>query len=184
MKIKLILYLHVSTEPPPKVHTPVTFRDINVTSLDERTVGDVMVVDALDTMRRKKYPRVLPAEPVPPGIMKRRSLPAFGQLMQPPAQFQDGAAHKVPPPPPPRTSAQLSRSNSTESAAVSSRVVTQPRVVVKPSVLPRRPSDRTPRVTAAETLAAAESPSPENSDTSTGTVKHVKFDPKISTSPS
>jgi hypothetical protein len=174
----------VSTEPSPKVHTPVTFRDINVTSLDERTVGNVMVVDALDTMRRKKYPRVLPSEPVPPGIMKRRSLPAFGQLMQPPAQFQDGAAgHKVPPPPPPRTSAQLSRSNSTESAAVSSRVVTQPRVVVKPSVLPRRPSDRTPRVTAAET-AAAESPSPENSDTSTGTVKHVKFDPKISTSPS
>lgn len=163
-------------DPVPKVHTPVTFRDINVTSLDERTVGDVMVVDALDTMRRKKYPRVLPAEPVPPGIMKRRSLPAFGQLMQPPAQFQDGGGHKVPPPPPPRTS-QLSRSNSTESGAA--RVVTQPRVVVKPSVLPRRPSDRTPtRVT------AAESPSPENSDNSTGTVKHVKFDPNISTSPS
>ncbi|XP_059486675.1 neuroligin-4, X-linked-like [Neocloeon triangulifer] len=199
----------------PKTHTPVTFKDINVTSLDERTVGNVMAVDALDTMRRKNYPRVLPAEPIPDSIMKRRSLPIEGHL-QPPVQFQD-AQLKVRPAPPPRTTALLSRTPSRESkpmvldskgpstasegkqgdsenkrtpaveaksnffnSTTNNNVVTQPRVVVKPSILPRKPSDRTPRVSMVQD--DNKSPSPETSDNSTGTVKHVKFDPNVTTS--
>ncbi|CAB3381900.1 Hypothetical predicted protein [Cloeon dipterum] len=189
---------------------PVTLKDINVTSLDERTVGNLMAVDALDTMRRKKYPRVLPAEPIPESIMKRRSLPIEGHL-QPPVQFQD-AQQRVRPAPPPRITAQLSRtpsidsksaasaaldskgpspavldskgpstnSDSNSAATPSGNVVTQPRVVVKPSVLPRKPSDRTPRVSVS--LQDDKSQSPESSDASTGTVKHVTFDPKVLTS--
>ncbi|KAF4521493.1 hypothetical protein B566_EDAN001793 [Ephemera danica] len=167
-------------QPMAYIH-PLHNQDINVTSRRDDdydgtqgglSTGTMIAGDALDTIKRRNYPKVLPDNPVPEhSLIKRRSLPHPGylELLQPPilpisaptTPTKDGQI-KVPPPPPPRTST-LKREHHPPS-----NVVTQPRVVIKPSAVSKRPSDRGgPRVN--PTLSPS-SPG-DSSDSSTGTIK-------------
>ncbi|XP_075235972.1 uncharacterized protein LOC142333050 isoform X2 [Lycorma delicatula] len=97
--------------------------DVNVTSRDDSTTENNATSheDALDNIRRRNFPKVLPDFPENiedhnQKAAKRRSLPLSSHLLQPPLEFSsasggispDGSLKdfksRVPPPPPPRVS--------------------------------------------------------------------------------
>ncbi|XP_054271199.1 uncharacterized protein LOC128991935 [Macrosteles quadrilineatus] len=136
-----VLYSTVQKKrPPDPVGKPI--RDINVTSRDDlQSTSELSAEEALDNIKRRNYPKVLPDYPDEEDFhlqkaTKRRSLPLSAQISPDPGGTDDGSrdaqfALKVPPPPPPRVST-LGRkpSNTSPVAAFNSSQMT---VKLKPT---------------------------------------------------
>lgn len=112
------------------IQPPVAFRnDINVTSRDERDMPSLTAAEALMTIKRRNYPKVLPDLPKPGEIMptlaqKRLSLPPQNHLIFSPMSEDSSSCNsevssptelktfpKGPPLPPPRRSSTLGRNH-------------------------------------------------------------------------
>ncbi|XP_077295695.1 uncharacterized protein LOC143917932 [Arctopsyche grandis] len=110
------------------IQPPVAFRnDINVTSRDERRLPILTPAEALMTIKRRNYPKVLPDFPKPGDVMpnlaqKRLSLPPQNHLILTAASEDSSSCNsevnsptelktfaKDPPLPPPRRSSTLGR---------------------------------------------------------------------------
>lgn len=116
-----VLYSQVQKRPKlalPVQMTPMRDKtDINVTSRDDLTrESEMSVEEALDSIKRRNCPKVLPDYPDEEDFhlqkaTKRRSLPLSAQISTDPGGGEDSVlrsdslhALKVPPPPPPRVS--------------------------------------------------------------------------------
>lgn len=112
------------------IQPPVAFRnDINVTSRDERDMPSLTPAEALMTIKRRNYPKVLPDLPKPGEIMptlaqKRLSLPPQNHLIFLPTSEDSSSCNsevgsptelktfsRGPPLPPPRRSSTLGRNH-------------------------------------------------------------------------
>lgn len=113
-----VLYSTVQKRPKVPISTERrTPRDVNVTSRDDlTTTSELSAEEALDSIKRRNYPKVLPDYPDEEDFhlqkaTKRRSLPLSAQISPDPGGSDDAMhagdtqfALKVPPPPPPRIS--------------------------------------------------------------------------------
>lgn len=110
------------SQSPPKLTTFDATRDINVTSKEEEHSNPALSPEeALRTIKRRNFPKVLPDFPVDPSYsaMKRRSLPSHNLLnlcMLPENRAATLDQHhtqklysRIPPAPPPRISSTLGR---------------------------------------------------------------------------
>ncbi|KAF6206600.1 hypothetical protein GE061_017836 [Apolygus lucorum] len=171
--------------PPPPPTASVSERmlssfnphsvDINVTSRDERQPHPLSPEEALDNIKRRNFPKVLPDfpedEPEGAARLKRMSLPH-------PAETLKELGRKNPPPPPPRVSTlarkPTSNRNSAPNPALAQRDMEkihdksrhdskrdkvekrpEPRVIIKPTLTDpnakKNPNSKIPRVTSKHT---------------------------------
>lgn len=95
--------------------------DVNVTSREEVDVAPLTPEEALQTIKRRNFPKVLPDHPGREALAhKRRSMPAhclFLPIPENPSLSQPNSPNnrsllKYPPAPPPRTTSSLDRNNS------------------------------------------------------------------------
>ncbi|XP_046667943.1 neuroligin-4, X-linked isoform X2 [Homalodisca vitripennis] len=144
--------LYSQVQKRPKVATPAQLTptrdkhfDINVTSRDDLPEGtEVSAEEALDNIKRRNYPKVLPDYPDEEDFhlqkaTKRRSLPLSSHFITDPGGIEEGSYRgdiplslKVPPPPPPRVST-LGRKHSNTSP-VTPISTSQLTVNLKPTV--------------------------------------------------
>lgn len=132
--------------PPPKLKTFAPEADVNVTSRDdsvEKEIRDITPEQALMTIKRRNFPKVLPDLPSRHAIaQKRRSMPAPNSLLPTlegkiHGRSQRGKHHlRLAPLPPPRTSSALGRQGSTPSPICQSAPVlaTEPPVAEEPEL--------------------------------------------------
>lgn len=110
--------------PPPKLKTFTPGKDVNVTSRDETENIDYPELtpeQALMTIKRRNFPKVLPDLPNREALIKRRSMPvpnAFLSMSEGGTYSKSSNARphlRLAPVPPPRTSSALGRQGSTPS---------------------------------------------------------------------
>lgn len=109
--------------PPPKLRTFTPEADVNVTSIDDsvgRANPELTPEQALMTIKRRNFPKVLPDLPAREAlIQKRRSMPAPNAFFpistgRPYLRSPNGKPHlRLAPVPPPRTSSTLPRQETT-----------------------------------------------------------------------
>lgn len=132
--------------PPPKLKTFAPEGDVNVTSRDdsvEKEVRQITPEQALMTIKRRNFPKVLPDLPSRQAIIqKRRSMPAPNSLLptlegRMHNRSPSGKPHlRLAPVPPPRTSSALARQGSTPSPICQSAPVlaTEPPAAEEPEL--------------------------------------------------
>lgn len=133
--------------PPPKLKTFTPDADVNVTSRDDSETTEVPLLtpeQALVTIKRRNFPKVLPDFPSRQAIeQKRRSMPAPNTFL--PATSEGRAYARLPcgkshlrlaPIPPPRTSSTLARQGSVPSPICHSAPIlaAEPPVIEEPEL--------------------------------------------------
>lgn len=139
------------SQSPPKLSTFDANQDINVTCKDEHSRNHLSPEEALQTIKRRNFPKVLPDFPSEPNYnssMKRRSLPShnllsLSSLPENRAATMDHQQNnkiysRIPPAPPPRTSSTLGRKPSNATAIASQmspvRLAEEPPVEPEPTI--------------------------------------------------